>query len=234
MAAWTKRIALYIDVDSAGSSPLLSGKSSSRLSSKPVFIQGDTVRLELWFRSLSTSPLNASTVVEIPAGSALAVAAKESTDLDAKTVLFSASGFAQDGSGDDLCYYAALNLNTQEIDALFDEETGSLLDIKVDVELQNADNSDRLTFQFDASLKQQVYDGEPATTPGTPPYYNAAEVEARFVPQAGDNAWSRWHDNGDGHRWWHYDLVTQLWYPEVMVTRDGVRSMALGEEGISL
>lgn len=234
MSVWTKRIALYLDVESAGGAPLLAGKSSQRLTAWPVFIQGDKVRLELYFRTPASSPLNASTVAELAAGSKIVVAAKQAEELDEASSLFSVTGFAQAGAGDDLCYYADLDLNTQEIDDLFSEASDSSAAIKVDVEVQNADNSDRLTFQFDATLKQQVYDNEPPTTPGTPPHYSAAECEARFVPRSEDEAWKRRYDNGDGPRDWHYDPTTQKWYPEVLVTINGVRVVALGEDGIVL
>ena len=235
MSVWTKRIALYLNVDSAGGPPLLSGKSSSVLSSPPVFTQGDrVVRLELWFRSLASSPLNASTVAELEAGSQIAVAAKEATKLDAATVLFSAFNFAKDGAGDDVCYWGILDLNTVEANAWFADNDPTSLAIKVDARVENADDTERLTFQFDATLRQRVYDNEPPTTPGTPPFYNAAECEARFVPRAGNKAWIRRYDNGDGDRDWYYDPVTQLWYPQVMVTGNGVRSIVLGQEGIAL
>jgi len=226
MSVWTKRIALYVDVDSAGGAPLLSGKSSTRLSSKPTFIQGDKVRLELWFRSLASSPLNASTVAELVAGSKMAVAAKQSGELDSDKVLFSAFDFALDGTGDDICYYADLDLNTQEIDDVFTEEDEATADIKVDIEVQNSDNTDRLTFQFDATLKQQVYDNEPPTTPGTPPNYSAAECEARFVPRSEDEAFCRWH-NGT---WYHYIAASEPtpWHPEVAALVDGVPVLTLG------
>ena len=226
MSVWTKRIALYVDVDSAGGAPLLSGKSSTRLSVKPTFIQGDKVRLELWFRSLASSPLNASTVAELVAGSKMAVAAKQSGELDSDKVLFSAFDFTLDGTGDDMCYYADLDLNTQEIDDVFSEEDAATVDIKVDIEVQNADNTDRLTFQFDSTLKQQVYDNEPPTTPGTPPNYSAAECEARFVPRSEDEAFCRFH-NGT---WYHYIAASEPtpWHPEVAALVDSVPVLTLG------
>jgi hypothetical protein len=226
MTAWTKRIALYIDVDSAGGAPLLSAKSSTRLSTNPAFMQGDKVRLELWFRSLASSPLNASTVAELAAGSKIAVAAKLASALDSATVLFSAFDFSLDGSGDDICYYADLDLNTQEIDDVFSEQAAASADIKVDIEVQNSDNTDRLTFQFDGTLKQQVYDNEPSTTPGTPPNYSAAECEARFVPRSEDQAFARFHAG----TWYHYIAASEPtpWHPEVAALVDGIPVLTLG------
>jgi hypothetical protein len=231
MSVWTKRIALYFNVDSGGSAPLLDGKSSTQRSAAPVFVQGDKVRLELWFRSLAASPLNASTVAQLVAGSKIAVAAKQLTALDEPAVLFSAFDFVEGGSGDDLYYYADLDLNTQEIDDLFDTEDETSAAIRVDIEIQNSDNTDRLTLQFDATLKQQVYDNGLAATPGAPPAYNAAECEARFVPRSEDQASARFV-NG---RWYHYIAAAEPtpWHPEVAVIDQGIPVLTLGE-GVAL
>jgi len=48
--------------------------------------------------------------------------------------------------------------------------TSTSLAVKCDIELQNADNTQRLTYQFDGSVLRQVYDGEADPTPGTPSY----------------------------------------------------------------
>lgn len=229
MSVWTKRIALYIDVDSAGAPPLLDGASSARRSAKPSFVQGDKVRLELRFRSIADSPLSDSSAVQMPEGATIAVAGKAATAMDEAEMLFAATGFTEVVDDEDVYYYADIDLNTQEMDDLFSDLAASYADIKVDVEVRNSDNTDRLTFQFDATARHQVYSGAPAPEPGTPPYYSAAEAEARFVPRREDEAFMRWA-NG---RWYHYISDTGLWYPEVAKIVDGVPIIALGE-GVEL
>jgi len=61
-------------------------------------------------------------------------------------------------------------------------------------------------------------------------HYTQAEADARFVQKHEDLAAERFH-NG---RWHTYDPDTDLWYPEVLVTRDGVRIKVLADEGVEL
>ena len=231
MAIWVKKSALYIDVSKAGGAAcLLTKKASTLASAKPVYIQGDKFRQELYFRQVAASTLNASSTVELPAGSKVVFSGKLNTQLDSETLLFSCFDFVADGAGDDLCYYAELDLGGSELFNYFDQNDETSADVLIDIEVQNSDNTDRLTFQFAATVKQQVYDTEPATEPGTPPHYNAPECEARFVPRAEDQAWTRWA-NG---RWYHYVAATGFWYPEVAQQKDGIIVLALSQEGVAL
>ena len=158
-----------MDVDSAaaGGSPLLAGKSSSRLSGSPCWIQGDKAPLQLYFRSVADSPLNGSTAMELAAGSAIVIEGKLVADLGKadSEALFSASAFTASGAGDDLYYGAVLDLNGPKITTAFATSKNVPLTVRVDVDVQDAGNTTRLKFQFEITLKKKVYEGDPLALP---------------------------------------------------------------------
>jgi hypothetical protein len=164
-------ISLYLDITKPGGvQPLLSGKSSTEISATPSFILGDKFTLALYFRNPSAGITTASTPIEI--SGAIALGAKATADLDATEFLFSASGFAETGADDDLRYEAALDLNTKELIAAMG--TDDTLDVTVDIEVQDAGNTERLTFQFAAQIRRQALIGTeagPTSAPSLFEYY---------------------------------------------------------------
>lgn len=225
--AWVKRIALYLDIEEAAGDPLLDGTTSNARSSAPVFVQGDKFRLELYFRAPANSPLNASSAQQLPAGSVVMLAGKLTTELDAAPALFSAGPFSEAGAGDTLCYAADLDMATVELTAAFAAAAETSLTVRVDVEVQNSDNSDRLTYQFDVTVKQQAYGPGTTSGSGAPTYVTAAEAAARFVQLRQDEAWA-WFSLTDG-RWYHYEQTTNKWYPDIVQIQDGIPVKTLGE-----
>lgn len=226
MTVWNKEISLYVDADVAeGGAPLLDGKNSSARSALVYFMQGDKLTLNVYFRRRSTSTLTASSAIELPAGYNIVVAAKLAAGMEAATLLFSALDFAAAGAGDDLCYTATLDLNTHEIDAAFAASDATFLAIKVDIEVQDAGNTARATFQFDATLKQQAYDGEASPTPGTPSYPLPADIVTKSI----DGSFDRFVDDGVNPKgWYKYNPDDGLWYMPSMKTVDGVPVLAPG------
>ncbi|WP_448579277.1 hypothetical protein [Thermosphaera sp.] len=158
---------LYIDADRPGGrSCLLEGKTSAPLGDTPRVVQADAFVLKLYFRKRMSAGSPSTPAPVSP--SAIILAAKRADDLSATTLLFSAADFSPAGEGDDRHYEAILNLHTPEMDAAFGTDKTMLA--RVDIELQNADNTRRLTYQFDLTVVRQVYGGEATPTPGTPPY----------------------------------------------------------------
>jgi hypothetical protein len=165
--SWDRVKKIYLDVGKAGGeNPLLDGKRAYA-GATPTFIQGDRMKLQLWLRSV-TAGYDTTTVEVLPAGSVIIVAAKAKATMSTSDLLFYADGFAQDGSEDNIYYEADLDLDIAGIqDAL--GATANTLDIRVDVEIQDASNSARATMQFDATIYRQVYAGEsPPPVLGTP------------------------------------------------------------------
>lgn len=165
---------LFIDVDRPGGQPcLLEGKTSAALAGDPLLAQGDTFNLKLYFRRRGVAGA-ASTAVELAPGG-IVFAGKHVDSLGEETVLFSASAFTVEGTGDDLRYACGLNLNTTELHAKIG--TAKTLPVRIDVEVQDEVNGKRLTFQFDATVRHQVYEDEPPAEPALT-YYTAAQVDA--------------------------------------------------------
>jgi hypothetical protein len=217
MSEWTPAIAFYLDVDAVGGlACLLEAKTSSLLSDTPSLVQGDCVNVQLYFRKRAASPGGNSEARTLAAGSKLYLAAKLPADLDDGDPLFSASSFAAEGSDDDACYQALLNLDTEEVAEAFAAAEAAYLDLYLDVEVQNADNSERVTFRFALRLLQQVYAGEAEPAPGTPSragtvaipegqdYVAVADLDLSFTPAqvlvsvrkpaGGDNLWATVRD----------------------------------------
>jgi hypothetical protein len=166
--SWEKVRNIYVDVRSVGATAkLLFGTTSQALGQTVEFIQGDLFKLRIHFR-LPDENAGTSVVQTLPAGSVLVVAAKPASMLALPIVLFYADGFAQVGTGDDICYEADLNLNTTELaSALLAAESAA---IAVDIEVQNTGNTNRISYRFEATVLHQAYAGESTPTPGTPPY----------------------------------------------------------------
>jgi hypothetical protein len=161
--SWDQTLDLYFNVDArSGNSLLLIEGTSVRESYVPLFVQGDNVLLRLYpRRKLSTGSAEA---VELAADAALAFAGKLKASLGTGAVLFSCESFALVGTGDDANWQGALSFNTEELAAAFAGETAEL-SVRCDIEIQNADNSRRITLQADATVRRQVYDGATAATP---------------------------------------------------------------------
>jgi hypothetical protein len=167
---WTKQMNLYLDVNAVGTalSPLLSVEADavSRAPGKPVFIDNDHFDLNIYLRE---SISGVWTAVELAATDEIVFAAKVKGSLSAASALFSATSFSEAGTGDDLHYTAALDLNTDELEAAL--ASAATADIVCDCEIQNADNSRRVTLQFEAVAADDAYDGdEGASTAGDPVY----------------------------------------------------------------
>ena len=169
MTTWNRIACLYIDADALGTPPLLDGKTSSPLTQAPIFIQSDKFPLQLYFRKKSANTGGVSAAVEQDPTDNIIFAAKETSKINGSAVLFSAVGFVKMGTDDDICYQATLNLHTPELIAAM-ADYAAPLPITVDIEVQNADNSERSTFQFTTTVKKQVYAGESTPSPAAPPY----------------------------------------------------------------
>lgn len=168
MTTWERIVAIYLDVDAQGegSSPLLDGKSSQR-GAAPVFVQGDEIPLQIWFRR-KASVGEDSESVDLPENFTIVVAAKPTDDLTGE-LLFYADVFVEADVDGETVYSGAVDLNTAEIETALGDLAS--IPILVDVEIQTAGNAERSTLQFAAVLKRQVYaNDDQQPTESTPPY----------------------------------------------------------------
>ena len=155
----------YIDVNNpGGSNALLDGEGSATLSQSVRVLQADCFVLRCYFRAKSAAIGGASTTSMPPAGSVIMLAGRLPTDSGAGAALFEAGPFTIDSGGTPAYYQAMLDLSTNEIVAAFQSAGSSVatLNVNVDIEVQNSDNSQRLSYRVPVILCRQAYVG---TTP---------------------------------------------------------------------
>ncbi|BET67199.1 hypothetical protein ASA1KI_21170 [Opitutales bacterium ASA1] len=172
--AFERAIDLYLNTRLTPGQVLLRAKNDPTAASPPLWISGDTLKCRLWFLTPATTTGVAPAVESVPAGSVIRFAGK--VDPDDEDLLFLVETFAETGEDAGLHYLGTLDLNTTEIEAALAGATDRL-EILCDVEVRNADNSERITFQFPAVLTQQAYSGdESSPTPATPAYPAAGDI----------------------------------------------------------
>lgn len=174
---------LYIDVDAPGGAPcLLDSRGAPRKQNDPVrWIVGDIFSIRIHFVRRPSTIDGSVEPVEQPASWALVLAGRA----DAETLYFSASSWVKVLTDDDVYYQADLSLDTQEAhEALSALSPGESLDVRVDLENQDATNAYRLTYQFEVKLVQQVYDGETVPTPEEPQYPAPGAIMVKIAGSA--------------------------------------------------
>jgi hypothetical protein len=159
---------IYLDRGKPGGQTcVLNGVSSQALQSNHQMLQGDTLRLRIHWRTAGGYGAVATSVT-LDAGDAMVLAGKLATDPGAVDALFSCATFVQGAAGADNYYEGVLDLNTAELATAL---TSALYeDCSVDVEIQNAANTERLSYRLTVRVHKQVYAGTEGTTAGSPPY----------------------------------------------------------------
>lgn len=177
MTTWARVIDLYIDLDAIGSgtTPLVNPLSNGRAPT-PQFVQSDKFPLRLHFMRYDNDAA-AWAAEDLPDGSAIVMAAKQDAADD--FLLFSLTDWTDDADDYGAFYEGKLNLNTEPLtgtgDAVATYANG-FLTAKADVEIQNADNSERTTFQFDVRINQQRFSDEGDPVAADPSYPAASSL----------------------------------------------------------
>lgn len=162
---------LYVDVAKPGGPAcLLNGTSGAQRTAAPEWMEGDSFVLRVHFREVGGLAVTTS-AVELATGDELILAAK--TSISATELLFSATSWTKVSASGDIYYQTTLNLNTTEMGTAL---TGASLSAVIDLEVQNSDNTSRITFRFNATVNKAVYDGESDPVPGTPDYPSPSAV----------------------------------------------------------
>ncbi len=200
---WNKAIRLVVDVD-AKVEPLLGVDSASRWAyvKIPELIQGDTLPVEIEFRTISGG---ITTVVSQEADDSLSLVIRK----------LGVSG----ATGDPLATVAAftqgvdewtgeLELNTTNLDAAM----GSYPSLKVRYELAllNSDDGLKASWQWDGELRRRVWSGVPASVDGEPSYYTQAEADAIFARKDGPSGYAQKLVAHEG-LWYWAQLVDDKW-----------------------
>lgn len=140
-------------------------------------MSGDVCKLRLYFRKRGATTETDSTEETLPAGSTIVFAGKNAADLTSD-LLFSASSFSEvTGLSSSKCYESTLNLNTIPISEAMSalDKTATKLTALVDIEVQNAGNTSKVTYRVTLDIYRQVYAGETAPSVVVPP---AAIIES--------------------------------------------------------
>jgi hypothetical protein len=172
MLTLARVVDLYVDVDAPGGSPcLLDAAGSPRASDNPVlWVLGDAFEIRLHFRKRPSTLDGIPEVVEQPASWAIVVAGK-TTGIADPALVFSTDAFSKVVTDDDVYYAAALSLATEGLTtAMAAVAVGQDIEFLVDIENQDAGNTARLTYQFTARIRQQVYANEADPEPEAPLY----------------------------------------------------------------
>lgn len=146
-----RTIDIYIDVDAYGTTPILTYNSGQAVanSNNLSWVASDVVTLNLHFMRLD-STWEAQRLV----GSTIILAGKSTPDGEA---LFACTSFTEASASEGYYYYDTLSLHTTALSAAMG--TSDSLEVHVDLELQDATNTYRQTFQWDVDILKQYYLG---------------------------------------------------------------------------
>lgn len=221
--SWERSCDLIFDVDAQVGSALLeiTGTAVSRGSS-PTLVQGDYLPIRVFFKRQNKTT-QVYEAVGIPDGYSLVFAGKTS-DLRSK-VLFSAAGFVASGEGDDLCYVAELNLNTDDLAAEFARGNNTEISVRCDLEVQNPGNTRRTTLQVDSRVRKQIYAGEGPVASADPPYPAPDQLVVR-APDGGNFRVI------NGTTWQLLNPESGLFHTLIVVVRDGVAAIVPDQTGV--
>jgi hypothetical protein len=152
--SWARSQDLYLAITAPVGQQLVRGAGNLSPVERPIFIFGDKFPVRL----------DPTDIINL-AGS---------IDTSADTILFLATGFTNVGDDTNPVYQAVLDLNTEELLAALGNDDSLL--VNVDVEIKNAANTQRRTLRFQASILQQVFEGDEPPPVSIPDYPDAASI----------------------------------------------------------
>ncbi len=171
---------VFLDSSRGPAAPLLAGATSTSTAAAVVWILRDDFTLRVRILKRGSTELTSLTAIAIEAGDTILVGGRAANDPDADGFLFSAVDFTEIHEGadaeDGYRYEAALDLNTVPLIAAVTATTDGRLAVVVTVQIRNAANTSRLSFQFPATIRSGVTGGEGAPVAGDPPYPPPGDV----------------------------------------------------------
>jgi hypothetical protein len=220
--SFQRTLNLFVNLSSPGgpgSSMLRSRSPNDLLSYAVPFVFGDCFTLALWFLTPDPYGVDDSAVETVDGSILVGGRAAPGGDL-----LFAASGFQQVGSGNTRHYEAVLNLNTAALREAIG--TSATLAVIVDIELQNADNSRRMTYQFLAVVNAEyVATASGVELPGL--HYPAPD---QLVLRQQDYSPCKFAADGTPYLW---EPVTQRYYAVGLQVVDGVVVLVASQDGVT-
>lgn len=191
--ALTRTADLYLHNARPPGSVLLSSLTDRTVPEAPSWIEGDKCLLRVRFCDVPAAINAAISTSALPDDNVIVLGAKKVRGSGA--VLFNATAWTKVVNGADTYYQAVLNLNTVNLAAAFGSE--QVLAVWVDIEVQapaldEGEEADRATWQFQVAIRRQAYAGEAPVAEGPPVMpapemlvlKNPANAAYRFLPDA--------------------------------------------------
>jgi hypothetical protein len=169
---WDRYLELVVNLAARGASTLTTSISGLTPLATTDIVQNDDFPLRLRFVLPTNDSANPAEVVELADDAVIVFSGKDASALSGSSLLYYCDSFVA-GSDDNGPYYQGiLNTNTTEVAAAFAALSSAKATISVinEIEVQNADNTQRTSFQHACILRRQVFNGEATPTPGTPIY----------------------------------------------------------------
>lgn len=184
--AWARTIDIPVNLAARGTATFLLTTTSTAALRVFDIVQADGFPV----RIIPCQPTGNNAVpfaqVQLEAGSRIVLSAKLAGALAGDDLLFYLDDFIEEVDEDDnYAYRGVLVTNTDAVAAAFEALASSrdTLSIVVEAEIQNADNTERTSYQQLGILRRQVYAGESEPAPGTPIYPSPSAL-AVFVESA--------------------------------------------------
>jgi hypothetical protein len=171
--AWDRYLEIIINLSERGANTALASQSGLTALRQADFVQNDAFPLRLIFVQETGNPSAPVEVVRLEPGSTIVFSGKLASALGGSTLLYYSDAFEEQGNDEDGWYYIAdLDTNTEEVAAAFTALSSTKTTIATvnEVEIQNADNTQRTSFQHACLLRRQVYNGEGAPNPAGPEF----------------------------------------------------------------
>jgi hypothetical protein len=169
--SWARSQDLYLAITAPVGQQLVRGAGNLSPVERPIFIFGDKFPVRLLLIQAGDNGVGSTPVLLDPTD---IINLAGSIDTSADTILFLATGFTNVGDDTNPVYQAVLDLNTEELLAALGNDDSLL--VNVDVEIKNAANTQRRTLRFQASILQQVFEGDEPPPVSIPDYPDAASI----------------------------------------------------------
>lgn len=170
---------IFIDITTGN---LLKSLADSTPPNGVSFYLGDVFTLRIWLCQPSGVSGQAAAGIQINAGDQIVFAGKSANNLTAADALYAATPFAENNDGHGNYFYeAALDLTGAGLATALAATGNNQLSTLADVKIENAGNTNRVTFQVPITVRQEAYAGTEGTTGAGDPVYPAPGALALTV-----------------------------------------------------
>lgn len=183
MPTFERALDLFLNMRQSERVRLFASSTSAVELPSLTLVEGDAFTLRLHPRQRGATQTSPTEAVDLPVGTSIVAALKDKDALDGD-LLAKAEGFTEASLGDDTWQQATFNLNTTELLAAVDGR--SRLECRLDIEIQNTDNSERVTFQIPVIVIAEAFGADDADPTAADPGYPAKENLVLGYPADGN------------------------------------------------